>query len=60
MGILPEQKKVRQNTTQPHLRERALFEANHCREMLEKSWKNLVSGNESPIINIKVMCYETN
>jgi len=37
---------VADNTTQPHLRERALFEANHCHEMLEKSWNSLVEEQQ--------------
>lgn len=38
---------VADNTTQPYLRERALFEANHCQEMLEKSWGSLVSEEQN-------------
>ena len=34
---------VADNTTQPHLRERALFEANNCHEMLDKTWGSLAS-----------------
>ncbi|MBW8041488.1 MAG: hypothetical protein FVQ85_16025 [Planctomycetes bacterium] len=38
---------VADNTTQPFLREKALFEANHCQEMLEKSWGSLVSEQQN-------------
>jgi hypothetical protein len=38
---------VADNTTQPHLRERALFEANHCQEMLEKNWGSLASEQQN-------------
>ena len=34
---------VADNTTQPHLRQRALFEANNCHEMLDKTWGSLAS-----------------
>lgn len=42
---------VADNTTQPHLREKALFEANHCQEMLEKSWGSLVSEQQNANID---------
>jgi hypothetical protein len=38
---------VADNTTQPHLCERALFEANNCQEMLEKTWGSLVSEQQN-------------
>ncbi|MHC4641991.1 MAG: M43 family zinc metalloprotease [Planctomycetota bacterium] len=37
---------VADNTTQPHLRTRALFGANNCHEMLDKTWGSLVSEQQ--------------
>ena len=37
---------VADNTTQPNLRQRALFEANNCHEMLEKNWNSLVEEQQ--------------